>query len=139
VEQDGREGWYATSTPNMLRKSFRDKGRSKQMVFDVHSHLSSKKKKETVRIEVRWEWMGNTETTPNSIPGRDEQDDLPKRINEPDWDRGDGNKSGRERRLKKGEGSYVWVAGEEKGWEDGEGVILRGVERVVDEAGRWVE
>lgn len=61
-----------------------------------------------VRVGLMWEWMGDTRDT-----GSEEQKRL------------------------RGEGVYAWKEGGLKISDDGEGEIVRRLEDVVEEAGRW--
>ena len=57
IEEAGKKGWYRTAQPNILRKSYRNKGKSKQLCFDVIEN----EKQGSIKAVVRWEWMGRFE------------------------------------------------------------------------------
>lgn len=62
ITAPGKAGWHTTSQPNVLRKTFEDKGKSKQLSFEI---------KEEGKLEMRWEWMSSDyrQNVSGPVPG----------------------------------------------------------------------
>lgn len=56
TSESGLRGWFRTHQPNILRKSYRHHGRSKQVCFELIEHAKS-----SVQLRLRWDWMGRSD------------------------------------------------------------------------------
>jgi hypothetical protein len=113
--------WQQTVQPYILRKRFLELGKSKQLSFQVikstqsapSTHSAKGKKEETLRVKIRWEWIG------------DAAGKKARRVSN-----GEGSYEWVE---------SIGGNGKENGkakWDDGEGEVVRALRDVVEEAGR---
>lgn len=115
-KDETNEGWQNTVQPYILRKRFREKGKSKQLSFQVlKSSIGAsrvggdKEDGELLTVKVRWEWIGDAAAR-------------------------------KDRKVGQGEGTYEWTEkiGGKKGdkSEGGEGEVVKSLKDVIEEAAK---
>ncbi|KAF4632760.1 hypothetical protein G7Y89_g5361 [Cudoniella acicularis] len=109
----GKDGWYATAQPTVLRKMFKG-GKGKQLIFDANRLEDGT----GCRLTVAWDWMRHENFGDDPSRAHTEKDT---KIT--------------------GEGSHEWLDKGKSAdgmWDDGEGEVVRTLGDMVETAGKWV-